>query len=62
MLQFYVTVGPELRADDPIAPTATWLIEAADEQAALDKAEVRYRRSHPDADPLRLRLTSATPR
>ena len=59
MPRFYVTVGPESRDEHPLAAAPTWLIEAANEDAARDKAELRYRRSHPDIERLRVRLRHA---
>ncbi len=57
MPRYFVTVGPESAAEHPGAPTPTWLIEAGDEGAARDHAEVRYRRAHAEVEHVRLRVT-----
>jgi hypothetical protein len=59
---FYITVAPASRADHPLAPAPTWVVEAADKDAARNKAEASYRRLHPEVDRLRLRLTAANAR
>jgi hypothetical protein len=62
MARYYVTVGPESRDDHPSAGSPTWVVEAADEGAARDRAEVAYRRRYPEVRYLRLRLTRARSR
>jgi hypothetical protein len=55
--RYVVTVGPESREEHPLASAPTWLIEAADEETARDKAELMYRRLHPEVARVRVRLT-----
>jgi hypothetical protein len=57
MPRYLITVGPEVWDDHPDAPSPTWVVEAADEAAARDRAEVMYRRDHPEVHKLRLRVT-----
>jgi hypothetical protein len=59
MPRYYVTVGPQSPEEHPGPPnpSPTWVVDAADEDAARDQAEVSYRRSHPGVGTLRLRLT-----
>lgn len=59
---FYVTVAPESRDQHPFAAAPTWVIEAGDEDAARDKAELRYRRRHPQIERLRVRVRPAPTR
>ncbi len=56
MPRFYVTVGPRDPAEHPGAPSPTWVVDAADEDAARDKAELAYRRRNPSVRELRLRI------
>lgn len=60
--RYLVTVGPENREEHPLASSPTWLIEATDEEAARDRAELMYRRRHPEVARVRVRLTPTTPR
>ena len=57
MPRYYVTVGPEDPAEHPGAVTPTWALDAADEDAARDRAELAYRRDHPEVQRLRVRVT-----
>jgi hypothetical protein len=57
---YYVTIGPEDHDQHPSAPAPTWIIDAADEDAARDHAEVMYRRDHPEVAKLRIRLSPGT--
>ena len=60
MPRFYVTVGPQSRTEHPFAPAPTWVVDAADEDAASHTAETLDRLSNPDVEPIRLRLTPAS--
>jgi hypothetical protein len=62
MPRYYITVHPKSRAEHPFAPAPTYVVDAANEDAARDKAEVRYRRSHADVERLSLRITPASAR
>jgi hypothetical protein len=57
---YCVTIGPEHPEQYSGAPTPTWIIDAADEAAARDHAEVMHRRDHPEVAALRIRPTVST--
>jgi hypothetical protein len=58
---YYVTIGPEDRERHPDAPTPTWIVDAADEDAASDHAEATYRRDHAEVAKLRVRVSLSVP-
>jgi hypothetical protein len=62
MPRYYVTVGPETDEEHTSADSPTLVVDAADEDAARDKVEVRYRRDHPGVRRVRLRVTRARER
>jgi hypothetical protein len=59
MPRYYITVGPQFREECPSACRPTWIIDAADESAARDRAEVTYRRSYLDVLHVGVRVTPA---
>jgi hypothetical protein len=60
MPRYYVTVAPESPDGHPGAPAPTRVIDAPNEEAARDHAEVAYRRAHPTVEQLRIRVTPKT--
>jgi len=59
MPRYYVTIGPEAPDQHPTAGSPTWIIDAAEVDAARYRAEATYRRSNPNVVLLRLRVTPA---
>jgi hypothetical protein len=55
----YVTVGPNFTRAPADEPTRSWVLDAADEEAATSQAAAVYRNLHPDVGSLRVRATPA---
>jgi hypothetical protein len=58
--RYYITIGPQSRTDNAFAPAPTWVVDAADEEAARNQTETLYRLSNPEVDQIRIRVTRAS--
>ena len=60
MPRYYITVGPQTQTGNVHAPAPTWVVDAADEEAARNQVETLYRLSNPEVDQIRIRVTRAS--
>jgi len=61
-MRYTVTVAPEPRVSHPDAPPVSSILEAADKDEALDRAERAYRRLYPRVGRLRTSVMRIHPR
>jgi hypothetical protein len=54
----YVTVGPKFTRAPADEPTRSWVLDAADAEAAMSEAASVYQSLHPGVGSLRVRATS----
>lgn len=61
-MQYAVTVEPDDHRAHPHASVVNCTVDAGDKDAALEAAEVSYRKAYPDVGKLRLRIVRLRPR